>query len=74
MKISPKEIQEQRLNEETLFEAVRQVREGGFVILEGTMTQEWSDRMREAWDGYVEGRLLENHTQNGLLGMPFIDP
>ena len=74
MKISPKEIQEQRLSEETLFEAVRQVREGGFVILEETMTQEWSDRMREAWDSYVEGRLLEKHTQNGLLGMPFIDP
>ena len=69
MKISKREIQRQRLDDETLVEALRQVRELGFVVLEQTMSRGWVERMREAWDGHLEGRV-----QADLLNMPFLDP
>ena len=69
MKISAREIDQQYLQDDTLAEAVRQVRESGFVILERTMDGEWVDRMREAWDGHIEDRV-----PGDLLRMPFIDP
>ena len=49
MKLSPQEIEQQHLAADTLAEAVRQVREAGFVILEETMDRAWCDVMREAW-------------------------
>ena len=69
MRITSEELRQQALNEDTLVEAVRQVRESGFVVLEGTMGGEWIDRMREAWDAHIEDRV-----PGGLLSMPFIDP
>ena len=69
MKLSPQEIEQQHLDADTLAEAVRQVREAGFVILEETMDRAWCDMMREAWDGHLEGR-----TPGDLLRPPFIDP
>ena len=69
MKISPDEIEHQSLDRDTLAEAVRQVRESGFVVLESTMVAEWVNRMREAWDGHIEGRV-----PGDLLRMPFLDP
>ena len=69
MKISPDEIEHRSLDRDTLAEAVRQVRESGFVVLESTMVAEWVNRMREAWDGHIEGRV-----PGDLLRMPFLDP
>jgi ectoine hydroxylase-related dioxygenase (phytanoyl-CoA dioxygenase family) len=69
MKISTDEIQQQHLNQDTLAEALRQVREIGFVVLEKTMSPQWTETMRTAWDGHIEG-----HTPGDLLDMPFIDP
>ena len=69
MKLSTQEIEQQCLADDTLAEAVRQVREAGFVILEETMDRAWCDVMREAWDGHLEGR-----TPGDLLRPPFIDP
>ena len=69
MKISQREIQQRRLHDDTLAEAVRRVRESGFVVLEKTMTRAWTERMREAWDGHLEGRQ-----PGDLLRMPFLDP
>ena len=69
MKLSPQEIEQQHLDADTLAEAVRQVREAGFVILEETMDRAWCDAMREAWDGHLEGQ-----TPGDLLRPPFIDP
>ena len=57
MKLSTQEIEQQCLADDTLAEAVRQVREAGFVILEETMDRAWCDAMREAWDGHLEGRV-----------------
>lgn len=69
MKLSTQEIEQQCLADDTLAEAVRQVREAGFVILEETMDRAWCDAMREAWDGHLEGRV-----PGDLLRPPFIDP
>lgn len=69
MKISATEIKRQSLDPDTRAEAVRQVRESGLVVLEETMSREWTDNMREAWDGHLEGRA-----PGDLLSMPFIDP
>ena len=66
MKLSTQEIEQQHLDADTLAEAVRQVREAGFVILEETMDRAWCDVMREAWDGHLEGR-----TPGDLLRPPF---
>ena len=57
------------MNDDTLAEAIRQVRENGFVILEKTMNQAWVGEMFEAWDGHIEERRPAD-----LLSMPFIDP
>ena len=69
MKLSTQEIEQQCLADDTLAEAMRQVREAGFVILEETMDRAWCDVMRAAWDGHLEGR-----TPGDLLRPPFIDP
>ena len=54
MKISKTEIKNKKLNKNTLVEAVRHVRETGFVVFEKTMTKKWTNKMREAWDGHLE--------------------
>lgn len=69
MKLSQQEIKQQHLNDTNLTEAVRQVRENGFVILEKTMCPAWVEKMRQAWDGHLEG-----HQPGDLLSMPFLDP
>ena len=69
MKLSQREIERQQLNETSLAEAVRQVRENGFVILEKTMRPAWVEKMRKAWDDHLEGRQ-----PGDLLSMPFLDP
>ena len=69
MQISQREIQQQRLDDATLAEALRQVRESGFVILEKTMSPQWTETMRQAWDGHLEGDRPAD-----LLSMPFLDP
>ena len=48
MRLSQREIGEQRLDDDTLAEALRQVRDAGYVILEGTMDRAWCETMREA--------------------------
>ena len=79
MKISKTEIKNKKLNKNTLVEAVRHVRETGFVVFEKTMTKKWTNKMREAWDGHLEnaskGSNPKHQDQNqGLLSMPFLDP
>ena len=69
MRLTPEEIQQQRLHPESLAEALRQVREVGYVILEETMTRQWTETMRLAWDGHIEG-----HAPGDLLDRPFTDP
>ncbi|NKB68278.1 MAG: hypothetical protein GKR89_14545 [Candidatus Latescibacteria bacterium] len=69
MNISEREIKGRRLDSDTLAEAVRQVREMGFVVLQETMSRQWTETMRQAWDSHIEG------DQSGdLLDLPFIDP
>ena len=69
MRLAQGEIERQRLDDDTLAEALRQVRDAGYVILERTMDRAWCETMRAAWDGHIEGRFAGD-----LLSMPYIDP
>ncbi|MFT5085840.1 MAG: hypothetical protein ACI8PG_000187 [Planctomycetota bacterium] len=55
MQISQREVEAQYLDEDSLVEAVRQVREVGFVVLEKTMSPAWTETMRVAWEDHLEG-------------------
>ena len=57
------------MDDDTLVEALRQVRDAGYVILERTMDRAWCETMRAAWDGHIDGRFAGD-----LLSMPYIDP
>ena len=48
MRLAQGEIERQRLDDDTLAEALRQVCDAGYVILEGTMDRAWCETMREA--------------------------
>lgn len=48
MQISQREVEAQCLGKNSLAEAVRQVREVGFVVLEKTMSPAWTETMRVA--------------------------
>ncbi|MEE2833627.1 MAG: phytanoyl-CoA dioxygenase family protein [Candidatus Latescibacterota bacterium] len=68
MRVSKREIHDQRLRDESLSDALCQVRESGYVILEQTMSMDWVETMRKAWDPHIEGEPAD------LLSMPFLDP
>ena len=69
MKITPKEVDQKKLNDENLAEAVRLVQEAGFVVLDRILSQDWTEMVREAWEGHITGEKPAD-----LLDMPFLDP
>jgi ectoine hydroxylase-related dioxygenase (phytanoyl-CoA dioxygenase family) len=81
MKISRKERDRGRLSEAHLAEAVRHVRETGFVILEKALPLDWVATMRAAFDEELARAAPDRGAGNGGRGgchaplcMPFLDP
>lgn len=69
MRITPEEIRQKKLNAQNLKQAVRAVREAGFVVLESVLSKDWCEKMRQAWDG-----MLYEDKRGDRLKMPFMDP
>jgi hypothetical protein len=80
LKITRKERAQKRLTKSHLAEAIRQVQESGYVILESGLSDDWVARMQSAFD--AEGRRCQPHkdgdqTRGGCsapLRVPFLDP
>ncbi|MDP7235785.1 MAG: phytanoyl-CoA dioxygenase family protein, partial [Candidatus Latescibacteria bacterium] len=80
MKITRRERKKGRLTRSNLAEAIRQVRESGFVVLERVMPDEWVSMMRTAFDEETELFKPHKDGDNKRGGcqapqrMPFLDP
>ncbi|MCS5609041.1 MAG: hypothetical protein NZ961_01435 [Candidatus Poribacteria bacterium] len=79
MKISEKERRKNKLNQDSLVQALRLLRECGYVILEAVLPSNWVEDMFRAYNEEVKRQFVgEKPTGHGgisaPLRMPFLDP
>ena len=87
MKVSPSEIQQGKLNPENLTEALRTLRDTGYVVLEKILPEDWVATLHEATTEALtahinaqpdkEAWLEERKSHVGMFApvtMPFMDP
>tara|TARA_B100000809_G_scaffold5782_1_gene5884 strand:+ start:873 stop:1655 length:783 start_codon:yes stop_codon:yes gene_type:complete len=79
MKISEKERRNNKLNRDSLVQALRLLRECGYVILEAVLPSNWVEGMCRAYNEEVKRQFVgETPTGHGgisaPLRMPFLDP
>ncbi|MEC8892758.1 MAG: hypothetical protein VX901_05480, partial [Candidatus Poribacteria bacterium] len=79
MKISEKERRKNKLNQDSLVQALRLLRECGYVILEAVLPSNWVEDMFHAYNEEVQRQFVgEKPTGHGgisaPLQMPFLDP
>lgn len=80
MRISQQEIEQQKLSDESLENAVKLVRETGFVILEKVLSDAWVKKMREAVDPFARNHppADDDPVRRGCIilpmTLPYLDP